>query len=90
VCVVKAVDRAASKVQNACATGQRRSKVERHVVAMINGQSKVTLESRMEDAIVPPEAVGSRASAQEEDPALEATSGMLPGRLITVVMVSRR
>ena len=57
---------------------------------MINGQSKVTLESRMEDAIVPPAAVGSRASAQEEDPALEATSGMLPGRLITVVMVSRR
>ena len=79
VCVVKVVDCATPKIQKACATGQKLSKVEIHVVATINGHSKVTLEYKMEDAIVAQYAIGSKASSdsgastsrQEDGPPLE-------------------
>jgi type VI secretion system Hcp family effector len=80
VCVVKVVDCATPKIQKACATGQKLSKVEIHVVATINGQSKVMLEYKMEDAIVAQYALGSGASTQDA-PALEQTGGMLLERV---------
>jgi len=80
VCVVKVVDCATPKIQKACATGQKLSKVEIHVVATINGHSKVTLEYKMEDAIVAQYALGSGAASQEA-PALELAGGMLLERV---------
>jgi type VI secretion system secreted protein Hcp len=80
VCVVKVVDGTTPKIQKACATGQKLSKVEIHVMATVNGQSKVTLEYKMEDAIVAQYAIGSGASA-EAAPALEQKGGMLLERV---------
>ena len=80
VCVVKVVDCATPKIQKACATGQKLSKVEIHVVATINGHSKVTLEYKMEDAIVAQYALGAGASAKEA-PALDQAGGMLLERV---------
>jgi len=63
VCVVKLVDGSTPKIQKACASGQKLSKVVIHVISLINGQSKVTLEYELQDAIVAQYAIGSRASS---------------------------
>jgi type VI secretion system secreted protein Hcp len=63
VCVVKFIDGSTPKIQKACASGQKISKVVIHVVSIINGQSKVTLEYELQDAIVAQYAIGSRASS---------------------------
>ena len=63
VCVVKLIDGSTPKIQKACASGQKISKVVIHVVSVINGQSKVTLEYELQDAIVAQYAIGSKASS---------------------------
>gem|GEM_PF-1682389 len=63
VCVVKLIDGSTPKIQKACASGQKLSKVVIHVISLINGQSKVTLEYELQDAIVAQYAIGSRASS---------------------------
>ena len=60
VCVVKLIDGSTPKIQKACASGQKLSKVVIHVISLINGQSKVTLEYELQDAIVAQYAIGSR------------------------------
>jgi len=63
VCVVKLIDGSTPKIQKACASGQKLSKVVIHVTSIINGQSKVTLEYELQDAIVAQYSIGSRASS---------------------------
>ncbi len=74
VCVVKMVDGATPKIQKACATGQKLSKVTIHVISAINGQSKVTLEYELQDAIVAKYGIGSWAASEEG-----AMTGRQPG-----------
>jgi len=63
VCVLKLIDGSTPKIQKACASGQKLSKVVIHVTSIINGQSKVTLEYELQDAIVAQYSIGSRASS---------------------------
>jgi len=63
VCVVKAIDGSTPKIQKACATGQKLSKVAINVVSTINGQQKVTLEYELQDAIVAEYVIGSQTSS---------------------------
>jgi type VI secretion system secreted protein Hcp len=79
VCVLKLIDGSTPKIQKACASGQKLSKVVIHVTSVVNGQSKVTLEYELQDAIVAQYAIGSKASSdsgsstsrQEGGPPLE-------------------
>jgi type VI secretion system Hcp family effector len=64
VCVVKLIDGSTPKIQKACASGQKLPKVVIHVISVVNGQSKVTLEYEIHDVIVSQYAIGSRASAE--------------------------
>jgi len=76
VCVVKVIDGATPKIQKACASGQKLSKVTIHVTSTINGQSRVTLEYELQDAIVARYGIGST-----EAPGDGSTTGRLPGGL---------
>jgi len=68
VCVVKVIDGSTPKIQKACASGHKLSKVVIHVISIIDGQSKVTLEYELQDAIVSQYAICSRASSNSESP----------------------
>lgn len=68
VCVLKVIDGSTPKLQKACASGQKLSKVVIQVVSAINGQAKVTLEYELQDAIVARYAIGSPAASASGSP----------------------
>lgn len=76
VCVVKVVDGTTPKIQKACASGQKLSKVTIHVISAINGQSRVTLEYELHDAIVARYEIGAGASSADGSTAGGLLGGM--------------